>query len=404
MSSGLSCNAKWLIVRLMIGIVLAITAGANRSAVTAAGVSGTWKVVPAIPPMSGPNVLTGVAVVAPNDVWTVGYGITGHWDGVSWTAVAPASAGNPADLRSVAAVSTNDVWAVGRRQDTVSPYFNRTLIEHWNGSNWSIVPSPNGSTTGSELLSVAVTSANDIWAVGDYSAPAPMYQRTLIEHWDGNSWSVVPSPNVENSSQNVLTGVAVAGANDVWAVGYSLTSNYQTLIEHWDGSSWSIVPSPNDGIYGNGLFAVVALNANDVWAVGSANNTGTTLVMKWDGSEWRIVPSPSVMSWSNNLNSVSALAADDIWAVGTITSTYYTGDGDPHDSFLTLIEHWDGVAWSIVPSPNPGDGNNYYGTPGNRLNGVAAVSTSEAWAVGEFDQSDGLNVTPTTLSLRYTVP
>jgi hypothetical protein len=42
-------------------------------------------------------------------------------------------------------------------------------------------------------------------------------------------------------------GIAASGPNDIWAVGYEETSSYvpQTLIEHWDGHSWSVVPSPN---------------------------------------------------------------------------------------------------------------------------------------------------------------
>src|SRR5436309_3023426 len=60
-------------------------------------------------------------------------------------------------------------------------------------------------------------------------------------------WNVVPSPNI--SRQNYLTGVAAVAPNDIWAVGYSSLSPYggteRTLIEHWDGTSWSIVPSPS---------------------------------------------------------------------------------------------------------------------------------------------------------------
>ena len=398
-------RSRRLLLTLATAASLLIMPGVRRPGVQAAGVPGSWKVVagPANPaPYSA--ALTSVAAVSPTDVWTVGYDISGHWDGASWTVAPPARPGNPADLRSVAAVSNVDLWAVGRRQDTVSPHYNRTLVEHWNGTAWSVVSSPNGGTTNAELLGVAVVSANDVWAVGDYSASGPMYQRTLIEHWDGATWTVVPSPNVKNSSQNVLTGVAAVGPNDIWAVGYSLTSNYRTLIEHWNGSSWSIVSSPNVGVYGNGLTAVVAVSANNVWAVGSANNTTTTLALRWNGSTWKVVTSPSVANWTNNLTGIAAAASDDIWAVGTISSTYYTGDGDPHTSTLTLIEHWDGSGWSIVPGPNPGGPDPYDGTTLNQLSGVAVASSSDVWAVGQYVLTDNANLTPKTLTEHYTVP
>src|ERR1043165_7899800 len=55
-------------------------------------------------------------------------------------------------------------------------------------------------------------------------------------------WSVVSSPNPD--IVNVLNDVEVVTANDVWAVGFSQN---QTLIEHWDGTSWSGVSSPTGG-------------------------------------------------------------------------------------------------------------------------------------------------------------
>jgi hypothetical protein len=368
-------------------------------------VPGTWKVVNSPSLSFGPNVLRSVAAVSRDDVWAVGYGLIEHWNGANWSLVPAAPGGNPPDFKSVTAVASNDVWAVGRRQETTSQGYQKTLVEHWDGSAWTVVPSPNGSALTAELLGVDAVSANDIWAVGNSSAPAPSYaQTTLIQHWDGSSWSIVPSPNPSGGSFNSLAGVAVVSANDVWAVGSYIGSTNKTLIEHWDGSSWSIVPSPNVGPYGNYLFGVAARAANDVWAVGATNNGGNSLILHWDGASWSVVPSPSISDWTNQLQSVTAVAVDDVWAVGVATFTWYISDGDPITSSQTIIQHWNGTAWSIVPSPNPGDGNNYYGTITNELYGVAAVSASDVWAVGMYGKSDGLNVTSQTLIERYTVP
>ena len=186
--------------------------------------------------------------------------------------------------------------------------------------------------------------------------------------------------NAKGSSQNTLTGVAVINANDIWAVGYALTSNNQTLTMHWNGSKSSIVPSPN-GPYGNWLSGVAALATNNVWAVGATNNGGNTLVLHWNGSSWKAVPSPNVEYDYNSLAIISAVSANDIWAAGTSSYTYYTGEGD------LLFEHWDGSTWSIVPGANT-TGTSAQGI----LYGVAAVSTGDVWAVGP------------DLSEQYTVP
>ena len=366
---------------------------------------GTWKVVDSPNPSGDFPILRSVAVASADDVWAVGDGLIEHWNGNRWRLVSAAPGGNPPEFKSVTALASDDVWAVGLRWEG-SPSYPRTLIEHWDGSAWTVVTSPNGSTTGSQLLGVDAVSANDIWAVGSSSTLGPPYENTLIEHWDGASWSIIPSPNPSGGNFNKLTGVAVVAANDIWAVGsYSgSTGHSQTLIEHWDGSTWSIVPSPNVGPYGNYLSSVSAHSANDVWAVGATNNSTQSLILHWDGISWSVVPSPNIADWMNQLQSVTTVAADDVWAVGVAYFTWYISDGDEITSSQTIIQHWNGTAWSIVPSPNPGDGNNYYGTITNALYGVAAVSASDVWAVGMYGKSDGLNVINQSLIERYTVP
>ena len=115
-------------------------------------------------------------------------------------------------------------------------------------------------------------------------------------------WVAVSSPN-PGTGLNVLTGVAAVSTSDVWAVGYYQSSSlYQTVTLHWDGSAWNVVPSPNVGSDSNYLNSVVAISANDVWAVGSYGDgtaTSETLVLHWDGSSWSVVPSPSVGSSFN---------------------------------------------------------------------------------------------------------
>src|SRR3954466_4464691 len=80
-------------------------------------------------------------------------------------------------LQAVDAVGPSDVWAVGHYQDFGNV---KTLVEHWNGSVWSIVPSPNGGEFTNGLLSVAALGPNDVWAVGNYNVVGA--ELTLVEH------------------------------------------------------------------------------------------------------------------------------------------------------------------------------------------------------------------------------
>jgi hypothetical protein len=75
-------------------------------------------------------------------------------------------------LEGVSALADNNVWAVGNDSSSVGNNVKHTLVEHWNGTAWSVVPSPNVGTQGSELLGVVAISSTDAWAVGDFSTSA----------------------------------------------------------------------------------------------------------------------------------------------------------------------------------------------------------------------------------------
>src|SRR5262249_12684105 len=156
--------------------------------------------------------------------------------------------------------------------------------------DWQIVPSPDQSAKTNLLKSVAAVSSTDVWSVGEYTPDTTFDTRTLAEHWDGTQWSVVPSPN-QGTGSNSLTSVAVVSSSDVWAVGYYFSaSGYQTLAEHWDGTQWSIVPAPNQTTGDDQLLSVAVVSSTDVWAVGFYTNGPRTpfhpLVEHWDGTQW----------------------------------------------------------------------------------------------------------------------
>jgi hypothetical protein len=215
--------------------------------------------------------------------------VSGNWQNVTSPNVSGATELNN-ELLGVAAISANEAWAVGWSQDPNGPqYVKRTLIQHFTGA-WDIVNSPNrrGDTL-SQLYSVAAVSANNVWAVGS-SQDGSLPRRTLVQHWDGTQWSLVSSPSPDKQF-NELRGVAALSANDVWAVGYRGGTKSETPIEtfilHWNGTTWTQVVSPNIPGGANQLFGVTAISANDIWAVGSV--AGAPLALHWNGSTWNLV-------------------------------------------------------------------------------------------------------------------
>jgi hypothetical protein len=246
--------------------------------------------------------------------------------------------------------------------------------------SWTVVPSPNldPSTRFNWLRDVAVVSDQDVWAAGiAYIPEGGGGTRSLLLHWDGTAWSIVPHPAGEADGD--LQAVAVSAANDAWAVGYDGNSG---LIEHWDGSTWSVVPAEDPGARYWHFFDVVAVTEEDVWAVGNTatGTSGGTLIEHWDGERWSVVPSPSPEPrplTSNpyaSLLSIAARSADDVWAVGQ--SENVGGNGPSN----TLVLHWDGAAWNVVASS---DGDGFQEAPYDRLLSVAAApGLKDVWAVG----------------------
>jgi hypothetical protein len=326
--------------------------------------------------------------------------LTEHWNGTTWSTVASPNPGISTNcaagysgnvLSSVAAVSTSDVWAVGY----ICGYQSKTLTEHWNGTKWTVISSPNesGAQT-STLVAVAAHATNDVWAVGNYQVSNQYQWDTLIEHWDGTKWSIVNSPNASGADKNFLNAVAAMSSNDVWTVGYTENTSGAgdfPLIEHYDGQNWTIVKSvyPSLSTY-NALYAVAALASNDIWAVGYANENsqgrnGAALIEHWDGTSWTLSDSP-VAGSATTLYSLAPISSTSIWAVGYIKTSDV--------QFLPVTEHWDGTSWSVVTPPDPGKVAQLFS---------AAAVNGNVWAVGAYSLSSmkqGYMPNPLTLTMK----
>ncbi len=291
-----------------------------------------WTIIPTPEGAFGASLtLYGVSALTPTDIWAVGESVPGsqsgqpsayqpvamHWDGIQWTVIDTPQQSGGLLLNDVVALAPNNVWAVGANDG-----FHSTIAMQWDGAAWSIVPTPNGGMFGDDnvLTSVAAVSANDIWAVG-YIYPKGGTPTTLSIHWNGSQWTLVNTPNPGNYARR-LDGVTAIAANDVWAVGnYSANSGstYTPLFLHWNGTQWQHVASPEIGDY-NSLDDVYAIAPNDIWAVGTTAGCDfcpfQSLTMHWDGTVWAQEYSPSGFRDFTRMEGVTASSSGDVWAVG----------------------------------------------------------------------------------------
>jgi hypothetical protein len=343
--------------------------------------SGTgWSVVSSPNPSTNGNVLQAVAAVSTNKVWTVGYYFAGttknqvkqtlieRYNGTKWSVVPSPNVGTGDNtLNGVAAISGTNAWSVGS-----SP--GGALILHFNGTTWSVVP----NTFACALNAVAATSASNVWAAGTSSG------QTCMLHFNGSTWTRVQTPNM-GVGDDTLSGVTAISSTDAWAVGTYCTGDtcdrgsgtFQTLIIHYHNGRWGVVPSPNPDNYINSLNAITAISATNLWAVGNHATDpfdSEPLILHFDGTSWTQVASPALKG-NSGLAAIAAASATDIYAVGAASIP-------TAPAFPTLIEHFDGTSWSIVSSPSPG--------VHNALNGIAHVpnaklGNAQFWGVGTYD-------------------
>ncbi len=350
-----------------------------------------------------------VAGTSTTDVWAVGGGnpfgpegpggnaLTYHFDGTQWCRVSDRDLegiNEVSGLGGVVALAPDNAWAVGF-QLIVGP---ASVIQHWEGTRWKTVPSPNPgdpNTAAGSLSSISAVAPNDIWAVG-YDEDKSGVPSALLAHYDGQAWTAVTPPKLPgNNTFAILFRVFARAHDDVWAVGLKnhIGGFSTTLIEHFDGNVWTVVPSVNGGDSVNILFGVTATAANDAWAVGysqvlSHKMIQSPLAEHWDGKRWSSVPTAPTRQPNTVLQGVTARSASDVWAVG-----YSNGGIDSPNSeyFTPLVEHWTGTGWVVVPAAKsnvPGSTTPIQGiTIGNALTDIAlfpAGSGETLIAAGQY--------------------
>ena len=300
----------------------------------------TWSISPTVNPSSGTftgdglggsDVLDGVAEVSPTNVWAVGYSnnsspLIEHFDGSRWSQVPAPTAPNTSNevFNAVAADSASDVWAVGG-QFQAGVGGDVPLIEHFNGTSWTVVAnSPfvvdsfGGQHVISSLSTVAAVSPTNVWAAG----PDAGTGQAIFEHFDGSSWTVVPSPST--GQHMYINSLSTSPDGNVWAVGrqvgFGRRAATKQLIERFTAGAWSIVPGPAAGTGTAGaLYSVTALSPTDVWAAGNdALPNGANAWQHFDGTAWTLLGVPSQMGFVRGLGSARAAT---VIAVGDASSS-----------------------------------------------------------------------------------
>jgi hypothetical protein len=224
------------------------------------------------------------------------------------------------------------------------------LVEQWNGSKWSIADHPDPvNALHATLHGVSCPTATMCVAVGDYSTGAAMM--SLVEQWNGTTWSIVSSPNV-GAFGTFLYGVSCASTTTCVAVGSGSGDDEQTLAEHWNGGSWVVEPTPNPT-------SPDSLNGVSCPTTTTCIAAGLHGFESWNGTSWSMMPDPSPVGFA----AVDCRSATDCITVG--------GES---------VREWDGTNWNAVSIPGTAAAGN--------LNAVACSSSTSCAAVGWLGDTD----------------
>jgi hypothetical protein len=280
-------------------------------------------------------------------------------------------------LLGVSELSSGRAWAVG--YDIDASYAQKALVEHYDGSSWHIISVPEPGVDGNILYGVAANSDRDVWAVGGQRDAQDVWH-PLVEHWDGDRWTVAAFPTTANSGSELLYAVSAVSSSDVYATGQAGTAFPQRMVlGRFDGQRWSLLPSPTDPTESLDPLGLTATPAA-VTAVGERESDvtpNTTMVASGLPNNVELLATPSQGSGENDLFSVATRANGMQWAAGWYIDPA-SGNHEP------IIERGIGGSWSITPTPDlsadQGD---------NGFAGIAAVPGGGLWAVGIQTNADG---------------
>ncbi|MGV8120486.1 MAG: Ig-like domain-containing protein [Candidatus Xenobiia bacterium LiM19] len=215
-------------------------------------------------------------------------------NGVSWSSVAGAPAGN---LKGIAGTAVNDYYVAG----------DSGVLSHYNGAWTSASVSPSCT---SNLKAIGGKAANDIYAIGD--------QDTIL-HWDGASWSWTSGTAGSAISLGKAYG---SSSSNVFASGDSGT------VLRFDGFFWKPL---NTGT----ASALSVWCTSDTTPASHVYASGSVIIHSVDnGATWSSSAPPSYRY--------------DIWGTPTGSYVYALGGGDGASAVRLTTDN--GVTWNSVAS------------------------------------------------------
>jgi hypothetical protein len=280
-----------------------------------------------------PALIGSVSGGSSDDAWALAFRVpfdaVAHWNGSTWTVIdgppRPRGLGQNDQFDLVDIASVGDVvWVVGwvSRFQRPGHSVTRPYAAVWNGSSWIRTPVPRPATNRVELLSVSGSAADDVWTVG-LTGPGV---EPLVEHWDGDAWSIVTVAELQPGAFGYLNSVDAASPSLAWAIG-----PFRRGAFSWDGEAWARHRGAGYGISIAG--------PDDVWNGGA----GYWYASHWDGGDWTEIALPHRVRFNEEMFDVEAARGGD--------QTFFVGSGRQFHRSIPLVARicpWDVTDTGLV--------------------------------------------------------
>ena len=274
--------------------------------------------------------------------------------GVGQPLVNPLISGNvgspSAQFSGIDCVTSSFCFAVGNYRLVGYPvageYEEWTVVEFWNGATWSGMSSPNDwdNSEADWFTKVSCSSSSFCVATGSHvycyvvNGYCVYYNLPFVASWNGTSWSLMTIPGITTNSDSLLWGVSCVSSSHCVAVGNfedANTSSWYDVLE-WNGASWIEEDPVGAGTWL--LWGAECQNVTSCIAVGSySGGANPGVIVQENAGTWSVVSSPAA-----TLYDVSCGTASFCMAVG------YAG------LETTFTDEWNGSTWNAVSAPNPG--------------------------------------------------
>ncbi len=306
----------------------------------------------------------------------------------NWTNTNAAAGSGSNALTDVSCTTSVFCVAVGSENSGTG---GGTLIEQWNGSTWTVVPSVNApATTGDTLNSVSCVGTTFCLAVGG-SSTGP----SVAETWNGTAWSFVTATPPTGSTSSPLSSVSCVSSTTCEVLGTATVGGTNSIFANqWNGTtlaaSTAATPPVTSGTPVPSATGMDCVSASWCLAVGDTdvqNTTGSSFSELWNGSAWVLQTTPQpTTAVGSLLSSVSCAGVSFCQAVGQVNLTGPLSQN--------LIESWNGAQWTITANvPETA------ATANQALKGVDCFSTTTCSAVGSAAATTG--PTPASLALTW---